>query len=371
MTQNMFHPLRPLALAAVAGLLAASCSLMPSASGGRPVSDGSTRTTAGGPDGAPGQAAPPVATGFAPGSVPRLASGWILAIGSLNEPEIWTAAQQLGATRFILIGQADGETKGAYDEAKLRRAIGERVPAGYRGLAQLDFEGRWIAYLNAPEDSPTFREGEAALLRLLTVARQVRPEAQWSIYGLPSVPFWLPLQGQPTRSWFDATPEAQAPARAKARRAQAVIDACDWVAPSVYVPYLPSRDDPKVLAVQAGYARAKTAIAVELAKGKPVLPMTWHRVHDSNKVDGGKRLTPDEMIEGQIKPAIEAGAAGVVWWGSDGMLVRTVGRDVPRPPDVPPSAYNDADAMRRWVVREHVRMLNELAADMNRIRRSP
>ena len=92
--------------------------------------------------------------------------------------------------------------------------------------------------------------------------------------------------------------------------------------------YLPSHEKPLVAQSQAAYAKAKTAIAVELANGKPVLPMVMHRIHDGNKTDGGKLLTAEEMVEGQIGPALEAGAAGVVWWGSDGMLVRTVGRDV-------------------------------------------
>lgn len=318
----------------------------------------------------PSSAVPSSAKSLDPNGVPRLRSGWILGIASLDAPEMWAAARQVGAAKCVLIPQGMGETNGVLDEAKLRRSIAQMIGAGWTGLACLDFEGKWLEYVHYPPDSTAYRDGEARLLHLLEIAREVRPEAKWTFYGVPDLLFWVKDDRGAGTTWSGVSTASREEQFARARRSQRIIDACDWITPSIYAPYLPG-NKPETMQAQAAYARAKTEIAIEMAKGKPVLPMVWHRVHDSNKTDGLKRLTIEQLMDGQIRPALETGAVGVIWWGADLWMIQTGGLQKRQPAEVPTAVAQDMNKARSWVIQQHLLMLNQLETAMNAVARTP
>lgn len=243
--------------------------------------------------------------------------GRILAVACLPDEQFISRALSGGAVRCAILYQSTGETKGRFDENKFRANVRRVVPDQPGALALLDFEGTWMKFLeNDDVTSEEFRAGETAYLDLLRIAREERPGAKWSVYGVPAMRYFGASTRGTTIAWDKATDESRERGFRKGRRAQRLIDACDWVAPTIYDPYLDSRNSTNRRAGQA-HVYDKVALSVEMARGKPVLPLVWHRVHDTNKTDGLTLLSNEEFIDGQVRPALAAGAAGVVWWGAD------------------------------------------------------
>ncbi|MFO0874682.1 MAG: hypothetical protein U0575_12030 [Phycisphaerales bacterium] len=242
----------------------------------------------------------------------------LLLLACLDDPAFYAAVRSmnLNAARCFIVYQSSGESNGRYDEAKLRTEIAKVVPADGDPFAMLDFEGEWTDYLKKTPGSAEFVAGQKALLRLLQVAHEVRPGAKWAMYGVPGLPFFVTSPTGSTVGWDKGSDKSKEEQFAIGRRAQPVVDASDWVSPSIYSPYLLSTN-PEWTQATPAYSTACTKLAVEMAKGKPVIPMVWHRVHDSNQRDGLKVLPDDQFLNGQVKPALAAGAVGVAWWGAD------------------------------------------------------
>lgn len=211
-------------------------------------------------------------------------------------------------------------SQGRIDQAKLRRTVADNVPAGWTGFACLNVENEWYKAMARDPTSEEFRTGARNLLEILKIAKEVRPEARWTYYGLPSVPFFVKDARGASVGWDKVSPESKAAALDVARRAQIVINGFDWLAPSVYDHYLDAVG-PEWAEAQRERVRVMVTLAREMGaasgRAKPVFPFVWHRIHTGNKRWGLTLLDNREFIEGQVKPALEAGAAGVVWWGAD------------------------------------------------------
>ncbi len=283
-----------------------------------------------------------------------------LVVASHSNPGFLNAAATLNAPRCIVIYQSLGETGGKYNETKLRTSVLTYVPADYTGYALLDFEGHWLKYLDSEPGTPTFATGETALKRVVEVARDARPAAKWSVYGLPALRYFSRDAKGATVGWHRTTPAFKETAFAKGARCAGVVALCDWVAPSVYDPYLDIRSK-ECRPAQIAYTTMKTELAVQLAKGKPVLPVIWHRVHDSNKVDGLTLLSDDEFISGQVRPALAAGAAGVIWWGADSYSVRVGSLQARQPAEFSGIPLDRVDLLQEAVLAEHMRRLRVLS----------
>ena len=263
----------------------------------------------------------PVAGGAPTGKVS--AGKPLLLLACLDDPAFYAAVRSMNmnAARCLVIYQQSGETNGRFDESKLRGEIGRLIPADYDGHAVLDFEEPWVGYLKKQPGTPEFTQGEQAMLRVLATAHAVRPNVKWTMYGIPSLPFFVNGPGGSVVGWDKGTKQSEDAQLEIARRAQPIVNACDWVSPSIYSPYLYSTN-PEWTEATPAYAKANTAVALEMAKGKPVFPMVWHRVHDSNRKDALKIIPDSQFMQGQVTPALQAGAAGVVWWGADQYLAR-------------------------------------------------
>jgi len=258
----------------------------------------------------------------------------ILLIAVDEDPALLAAARQLGAQRCPIVYEAAFIVGRELDEAKLRRTVASTVPAGWSGFACLDIENEWYAALGRDPSSPEFREGAKQLLRALMIAKEVRPEARWSYYGIPELPFFVKNEEGSLVGWDKGSAASKAEEIASARRAQIIIDGCDWVAPTLY-DFYPDSAAPEWVEAQKAKVREIVKLSREMAaasrRPKPVLPFVWHRIHSSNKRYGLQLLDNREFIEGQVRPALEAGAAGVIWWGADRYMIGSgeLGRSQP------------------------------------------
>jgi len=286
--------------------------------------------------------------------------GRTLAVASLPDEQFISRALSGGAVLCAILYQSTGETRGKFDEKKFRANVRRVVPEQQGAMALLDFEGSWMKFLEDEDvTSEAFRAGEAAYLDLLRIAREERPRARWSVYGVPAMRYFGSSTRGTTIAWDKATNESRERGFEKGRRAQRLIDACDWVGPTIYDPYLDSRNPTNRRAGQA-HVYDKVALSVEMAKGKPVMPLVWHRVHDTNKTDGLTLLSNEEFVDGQIRPALAAGAAGVVWWGSDSFSTRNGTLQERRITEFEGIREGDAEAMKLRLRELHLEKLRAI-----------
>jgi hypothetical protein len=248
----------------------------------------------------------------------------ILCMAVDEDPALLAAARQIDAQRCPIVYEAAFIVGAQLDEAKLRRTVASTVPAGWSGFACLDIENEWYAALGRDTSSAEFREGAKQLLRTLMIAKEVRPEARWSYYGIPELPFFIKNDEGSLVGWDKGSAAAKAEAIAGARRAQIIVDGCDWVAPTLY-DFYPDAAAPEWVEAQKAKVREIVKLSREMGaasgRSKPVLPFVWHRIHSSNKRYGLQLLDNREFIEGQVRPALDAGAAGVIWWGADRYMI--------------------------------------------------
>ncbi len=229
----------------------------------------------------------------------------------LTGEAIETAARvNLRQVPIIYQSYIDPGNHGALDADRLRKRIAAKVPANYTGPALLNWEGVWLdrlKELGTANHTKSVVEG----VKALQVARATRPQAQWGIYALPFRRYW----DRENPEW-DAWAEGMAP----------ILDAADFIAPSIYDFYEDERD-PKGRQWDRAYVQANVRHALQHARGKPVYPVIWHRWHNSNARRGGE-VVPDDEWAAHADAALTAEwngrrPAGVIWWGGDDHAART------------------------------------------------
>ena len=240
--------------------------------------------------------------------------------------------------------------------AEIRATLPVWIPnASFDGNAVLDFEawttvwelnnhtGDWHSerYRNASrwlvsQAHPTWSAGavEAAakeafqraatqwFVETLNTCRALRPQARWGFYGLPQAATGDCVgSGAAMRCGFDG-PHA-ALLRLQAEAAQLPIwQASDAIYPSIYIPHsMKGRHD----VVQA-YIRSTVGEAVRCARlariadrnnglgfTRPVVPFGWDHFHAP---PWPARRLPVSYVIAQLQGSADAGAAGVIFWGS-------------------------------------------------------
>ena len=287
----------------------------------------------------------------------------ILCIANDEDAGFLAAARPLNSERCMIIYESTFIDGGRIDENKLRRAVADRIPEGWNGFACLDIENEWFKNLARDPQSAEFRSGVDHLLRALRIARAVRPESKWSFYGIPNLPFFVKDAENRTVGWDKVSPESKAQFIAVARQSQPIVDACDWVAPTVYDPYFDATN-PEWIEAQKARVRESVQLAKEMGavsgKPRPVLVFIWHRIHNSNKRDPLRLLGNQEFLEGQVLPALQAGAAGVVWWGADRYMIRSGELGKAQPAEAA-ALTKDADATSAYLLRINKEKLDALA----------
>lgn len=283
----------------------------------------------------------------------------VLLVACLNDATFRQAAASIGAQGCTVIYQQEGETGGRLDETKLRRSISSKIPQGHTGWAMLDFEGHWTDFLNRTPEDPAFKKGEMALLTVIEVARDVRPTTRWTVYGIPNMPFFVKDDRGTIVGWDRGSAASKAAEIAKAKRAQRIVDACDWVSPSVYAPYS-YEGNPEWRAALRAQVAAETEVARSMAGGKPVIPMIWHRIHDSNQRDGLALLSTEQWVEGTAKAVLAAGGDGVVWWGADEQMLVSGGLATRRKDEFGAIQGSGPQATRDYLRLIHLKKLQEI-----------
>jgi hypothetical protein len=215
---------------------------------------------------------------------------------------------QRGAVQSYLVTQGafDPDDNGLFEHPDLfRQMFTNYIPADYTGAVCLNWEGQGMAKLVAPIGSTIQRNTMKSYVEVLTLAKELRPNARIGYYNLPMREYWNRDQ-----AW-----------RNRNLSLQPIIDASDCLFPSIYDFYQTGEwagHDPNA---DLRYVREVVGIALEMAQGKPVYPYVSPRYHASN-YENGLKLIPAAEFKSHIHEAFEANyqgdrADGLVWWGAD------------------------------------------------------
>ena len=239
--------------------------------------------------------------------------------------------------------------------AELRTTLPSWIPdADWSGNAVLDFEawttvwelndgrGNWHGerYRNAsrvlvaaahPDWNATAVEAEAKrafegaatrwFVSTLQACRALRPRARWGFYGLPQAAFGGCVgSGAAMRCGFDGPDGAALRQQAEVRQLP-IWRASDALFPSIYIPhsmagkpdnvsaYIHSTVGEAVRCARLGGAAADGVVVAP----KPVFPYGWDHFHAPPSPPS---RVPTPFLLAQLQHSADAGAAGVVMWGS-------------------------------------------------------
>ncbi|NNM25808.1 MAG: hypothetical protein HKO59_07435 [Phycisphaerales bacterium] len=244
-----------------------------------------------------------------------------------TSPEVLADARRRGAEECVLIiefyitGNSD-----RLEPERLRTRIDQILPPDFDGYAMLDWESDGIlTALNSDPSSAKFRRAQERMVEAIRFAKSLRPNAKWGYYDVPHVRFDFKNRAGDYVQWHEAPEAARARRLAASTQATTLLREVDYFAPSIYDMWheedSPGRDGKG----QRAFVRESVAWCVRASRGKPVLPVVWHRVqssrwHQQRAItlrNANKLFSEREWLDDQIRPALAAGADGIIWWGAD------------------------------------------------------
>lgn len=245
-------------------------------------------------------------------------------------PESSRIEQALNARAFpyrIIYQSEDPEAArtGRIDIVVLLNAIRKDAANGLPDYGMLDFEEPFQKVLQEGVDSEACRQTVRNMVEAIQAVRASFPGTRWTYYGMPWLPYWLD-GGQ---DWASGSASAKRKALEFATRIyQPLIEAMDWVSPTIYPKYEANTMPgvlPQVVREQGrAWRGAQVGLARMLGKERPVIPNVCPWWTPGGKARFCTVVSPDEFIEDQVVPAMRMGASGVALWGSLGYTIRRV-----------------------------------------------
>ena len=243
----------------------------------------------------------------------------------LPHAETHAAAIADGFERYIIIYQGvdpDATASGVINAYAVVAAIREQEGDAPSWFGILDFEYPFMVRAQSGPSDPNWQTTVDTIVAVLDRVRAEFPGVQWSMYGMPNVPYWSPNGGY---GW-DTMGESERE-QVLAQRLEAfdpILRACDWLNPSVYDRYELAQYTADRHAEITARETSWRHFTVELcnrfnaSSGLPpkptmvmVSPMFWKV---GNIEYNMKRMPIEELLRDQVRPVLEAGAEGVAIW---------------------------------------------------------
>ena len=256
---------------------------------------------------------------------PRPSQSAMVMFDRLPHAETHAAAIADGFERYIIIYQGvdpDATASGVINADAVVAAIREQEGDAPSGFGILDFEYPFMVRAQSGPSDPNWQTTVDTIVAVLDRVRAEFPGVQWSMYGMPNVPYWSPNGGY---GW-DTMGESERE-QVLAQRLEAfdpILRACDWLNPSVYDRYELAQYTADRHAEITARETSWRHFTVELcnrfnaSSGMPpkptmvmVSPMFWKV---GNIEYNMKRMPIEELLRDQVRPVLEAGAEGVAIW---------------------------------------------------------
>lgn len=167
-----------------------------------------------------------------------------------------------------------------------------------KGMCILDWEGKAInlMYKTLPDD-PKYVNGLKKCIQAVKIAKELRPNVKWSIYGMPFRNYW-DMDSAWQKRCLGLVP---------------LLKECDFIAPSIYNPYPDSvsKEHEKMYV----HGNIQMALKIGSIVNRPVCPLIWHRLPNFD-------LIPKNEFLNHIKNILDESYNGVkidalIWFGSD------------------------------------------------------
>jgi hypothetical protein len=215
------------------------------------------------------------------------------------------------------------------------------------GWFMLDYEDPHFTYLNRglenPED-PLFIATRDSFVNALEQLKTRFPRARWTVYGVPSIPSWLNHNGADVtlRSLSSELLE-QVVVGPRRDLFRAIVDASDWVSPSIYVRH-DARNYSSPQAAQNNSTNfqirnrlmtemSRQLVAESARRDRPVIPLINLYFAPGGNAQQMREIPIDQVVEKMIQPAFAGGAHSIAIWTGAGFYARLA----TMPPN--PSAY--------------------------------
>jgi hypothetical protein len=198
----------------------------------------------------------------------------------------------------------DPNNTGKIDSVSLTRAINQFFPsASSTGLGLLDLEDENYKSIRREAGSKVpFNTALAEYMKMIRIAKRLRPLVQWSMYNVPYV------------TYYDKNDEWQN----QEKFLMPLLEMVDVLTPALY-DYYP---ETTTFADDKAYFSDNLQVALRLGEllKKPVYPYIWHRWHDSNQKDG-LNLIPKKEFNDDLNYILSASynswqVSGLIWFGA-------------------------------------------------------
>ena len=196
----------------------------------------------------------------------------------------------------------DPQKTGKIDSAFFVRSLKEIFPSpNATGMGLLDLEDdNFAAMCMRPYAKVSFRTGLDEFIKLIRIAKWMRPQVRWSIYNIPYTSYW-----EKDDAW-----------KGQGERLKELFDLVDVLTPAMYDFY----PDTTKHNIDKIYIDDNMQLSLRLGEklGKPVMPYIWQRWHEGNPREGLLLIDEDEF-KGHIRQIMKnkygkISVAGLIWF---------------------------------------------------------
>ncbi len=163
----------------------------------------------------------------------------------------------------------DPKKSGKIDSAFLTKSIINFFPNdSSRGMGLLDLEDKNFNVLRKGTNDPYFDEGLGEMIKMIRIAKNLRPNVTWSIYNIPYSSYW-----EKNDLW-----------NSQETRLKPLLCYVDILTPALYDFY----PDSTKFSDDKSYYDDNLNLFLSIGKNlnKEVMPYIWHRWHEGNSVNG-------------------------------------------------------------------------------------
>lgn len=260
--------------------------------------------------------------GDAPKPKPTATPPLILLYDQMPDPGQRAALESLQVQQYLQVNQdAPSYKTGVLNISELTRAIELGTKSKLFPWMMLDAETPFFDDLAKGPNSPECKRATETLIAAIQSLKARFPGVKWSIYGIPNLPYWVDGKG-----WASADEaKKREMLTTVAAVSQPLVAELDWISPSIYQFYDPRMVVPgspqsirgtpaSVTADGREWRAAQVGLGKLLAGSKPVIPYVFPYWAPGGIAPACRLIDPRELMEDQIVPAIQAGAAGIALW---------------------------------------------------------
>ena len=225
---------------------------------------------------------------------------------------------RLGAERAVGFYQVSfvDRDEGRIDFDRLEAVIKRKIPEPDAELfAMLDIEWPFFGWLEKASGRD-FARAQAQLIAAVRLAKTLRPNVKWSLYGVPRLPRFPRDDAGKKQAWCEASSASRQAAIDVARAPSDLHAELDWFCPAVYDQYLNANHHEWIGHAQREWAKAVVQLADDIAGDRPTITIVTHRVLNEFQPYNRGLIPIRELVSDQVAIGVEEGD-GVIFWNGD------------------------------------------------------